>query len=548
MRRPLGTLVALALAICGPPAATQAAPAASASESQCGKLAGAGLKNVEIVSANLVAQGDPVPGSFQPTANNANGGRAIAGLPAFCRVVGRIRPEPGSDIGFEVWMPRDGWNGRLTGVGNGGYAGSIFYFMLAGAVRAGQAAVSTDTGHRGDVGDASWAPGHPERIRDYGWRAIHLSALAAKALVARYYGRPADHAYFNGYSNGGRQALVEASRFPDDYDGVLAGAPAADWTNTRMAQLWVLQAQLAPGARIRPVQAKLLQAEVLRQCDRLDGQYDGLIADPRRCKLDVARLGCGVSASPDCFSPAQLAALRRIYAGRKDARGRWVAEPFLPAGSEVADPLFGWDRTIFVLGDTPDAAWAQRPMTSLDGRAIATDGAFDFDRDPARFKAAHADAGLDPSPDLRRFFARGGKLILWHGWADADIPPQVTLDYRDEVLRVTGSPAKASMRLFMVPGLQHGVGGKGPDLFGQLLPPSKDALPESDIAAALQAWVESGRVPESLVGKRHSAGAVEAGAPPAHAPRERLICAYPNRAVLTPGADPDRGASYTCQE
>jgi feruloyl esterase len=549
MSRRFETIVAVVFALCGPTLAAQAAPASltPAPEKQCSELSGAGLKDVEIVSASMVAQGDPVPGSFQPTASNANGGRPIAGLPAFCRVVGKIRPEPGSDIGFEVWMPRDGWNGRLTGAGNGGYAGSIFYFMLSGAVRAGQTGVSTDTGHRGDVGDASWAPGHPERIRDYGWRAVHLSTLAAKALVARYYGRPVEHAYFNGYSNGGRQALVEASRFPEDYDGVLAGAPAADWTQTRMAQLWVLQAQLPPAARIRPAQAKLLQAEVLRQCDQLDGQLDGLIDDPRRCRLDVAKLGCEASASPDCFSPAQLVALRRMYAGRKDARGHWVAAPFLPAGSEVADPLFGWDRTIFMLGDKPDAAWAQRPVTSLDGRTIATDESFDFDRDPASFRAANADGGLDPTPDLRRFFARGGKLILWHGWADSDIPPQVVLDYRDEVLRVTGPQAKASMRLFMVPGLQHGVGGKGPDLFGQLLPPPKDALPESNIAAALQAWVEGGRVPESVIGKRHSAGAVEAGAPPAHAPRERLICAYPSRAVLTPGADPDRGASYTCR-
>jgi feruloyl esterase len=543
------TIAAAALAVFGATAAAADVPAPAVPEGRCAELAAARLKDVEIVSAAFVPAGAPVPGVVSPTARDPNGGRPVSGLPAFCRVIGRIRPEPGSDIGFEVWLPQSGWTGRLTGAGNGGYAGSIFSFMLIGAVRAGEAGVSTDGGHRGGPSDASWAPGHPERVRDFGWRSIHLSAVAAKALVARYYGRPADHAYFIGYSNGGRQALVEASRFPEDYDGVLAGAPAADWTRTHVSQLWALQAQLPPRARIRPAQAKLLQAEVLRQCDQLDGQLDGLVDDPRRCKLDASRLGCGgAQASPDCFAPAQIAALERIYAGRKDAEGRWIAPPFLPAGSEVSDPLFGWDRVIFTLGDKPDAAWADKPVLALNGRTIATVGAFDFDRDPQRLKAANAFGELDASPDLRRFFARGGKLILWQGWADPDVPPQIALDYRDEVLRVSGPQAARSMRLFMVPGLQHGVGGKGADLFGQLLPPPKGATPDSNVAAALEAWVETGRVPESLVGKRHSSGATDAGAPPAHAPRERLLCGYPARAVLTPGADPDRGASYVCRE
>lgn len=546
MRRGLGVIGIAALVLMGGGAA-YAGPSPAVPAARCAQLAEAKLKDVEIVSASVIAAGAAVPGAVRPTAADPNGGRPVSGLPEFCRVIGRIRPTPDSDIGFEVWMPSEGWNGRLTGAGNGGYAGTIFSYMLAGAVRGGQAGVSTDGGHRGDSSDASWAPGHPEKIRDFGWRAIHLSAVAAKDLVARYYGRPADHAYFNGYSNGGRQALVEASRFPEDYDGVLAGAPALDWTETRMAQLWAFQGQLPPQARIRPEQAKLLQTEVLRQCDGLDGQVDGLVDDPRRCRLDVSRLGCGASTSPDCFSVPQVAALARIYAGRKDAKGRWIAMPFLAAGSEVSDPLFGWDRTIFALKDKSDEAWASYPVKTLNGETIATAGAFDFDRDPQRLKAANAFGGLDASPDLRRFFARGGKLIIWHGWADPDVPPEISLDYRQQALRAAGKPAKAAMRVFMVPGLQHGIGGKGPDLFGQLLPPPKDAQPDSNIAAALQAWVETGRVPESIVGRRHSAGATEAGAPPAHSPRERLICAYPARAVLTPGADPDKGASYVCR-
>lgn len=551
MSRKLKTILIAGLLLGAAAAPAQAAPpvaAASVPDGRCAELGAVRLKDVEIVSANLQAPGVPVVGATLPTLGAPNRGAVVSGLPAFCRVVGRIRPEPGSDIGFEVWMPRDGWDGRLSGIGNGGYAGSIFTYGLIGAVRGGQAGVSTDGGHRGSTSDDSWARGHPERVRDFGWRAIHLSAVAAKALVARYYGRPADHAYFNGYSNGGRQALVEASRFPADYDGILAGVPAADWTQTRMAQLWAQQAQLPPRARIRPAQARLLQAEVLHQCDQLDKQRDGLVDDPRSCHLDTAKLGCGTSASPDCFTPAQIAALDRIYAGHKASDGRWIAMPFLPAGSEVRDPLFGWDSSIFATppGQT-DEALQRQPVAGLNGETIATVGAFDFDRDPARLRAADAYGGLDASPDLRRFFSRGGKLILWQGWADADVPPQLVLDYREQVLRVSGPRAVDSMRLFMIPGMQHGVGGKGADLFGQLTAPPKDATPQDNIAAALQAWVETGRAPENIVGKRHSVGATETGVPPARAPRERLICAYPTRAVLTPGADPDKGASYACR-
>ena len=551
MSRKLRTVLIAGLLLGAAAASTQAAPSSAAAnvpDGRCAELAAVRLRDVEIVGATLQAPGAPVAGASLPTMGAPNTGAVISGLPAFCRIVGRIRPTPDSDIGFEVWMPRDGWDGRLSGIGNGGYAGSIFTYGLIGAVRAGQAGVSTDGGHRGSTSDDSWAPGHPERVRDFGWRAIHLSAIAAKALVARYYGRPADHAYFNGYSNGGRQALVEASRFPDDYDGILAGAPAADWTQTRMAQLWVQQAQLPPRARIRPEQARLLQAEVLRQCDQLDGQFDGLVDDPRLCRLETARLGCAASASADCFTPAQLAALDRIYAGHKGRDGRWAATPYLPAGSEVHDPLFGWDSSMFAMlpGQT-DEALRRQPVTGLNGETIATVGAFDFDRDPARLKAANAYGGLDASPDLRRFFARGGKLILWQGWADADVPPQIALDYREQVLRVSGPRATASMRLFMVPGMQHGVGGKGADLFGQLIPPPKDATPQDNIAAALQAWVETGRAPDTIVGKRHSMGATEAGAPPARVPRERLICGYPARAVLTSDANPDKGSSYVCR-
>ena len=546
-------LVAIAmtcgLSLGGPVTLAHAASPSSAAapDERCAQLATIGLKDVEIVGAHLET-GGPVTGASMPSlsAVSTTAGPPITGLPAFCRVIGRIHPEPKSDIGFEVWLPRDGWTGRLTGAGSPGAAGSILYYMLTAAVRGGQAGVSNDGGHHGDVEDTSWAPGHPERLRDFGWRATHLSAIAAKALVARYYGKPADHAYFLGISNGGRQALVEASRFPEDYDGIMAGAPVPDWTGTRMAQLWPQQVQSFPGASIRPAQAKVLQAEVLRQCDQLDGQHDGLVDDPRRCHVDTAKLACGNAALPDCFTPAQIAALDSIYAGRRDKQGQWVAVPYLPAGSEISDPLFGWDRILFTQGEAADQARGDQPVQTLDGQTVATIGKFNFDRDPAQYRSASAAGGFDPTPDLRRFFARGGKLIIWHGWADTAIPPQMAIEYYEKVRHISGARSATSLRLFMIPGMQHGFGGKGADLFGGMMAPPKNAVPESDMAAALQAWVETGRSPDSVVGKRHSAGATESGAPPARSPRERLLCAYPNRAVLKPGSDPDKGSSYSC--
>lgn len=529
--------IVLGAAVLGRPAVAQ--------EDRCAALGRQRLAHVEIVSAESMAAGALIAGATMPTMASAAAGRPMSGLPGFCRVVGRIHPEPGSDIGFEVWMPSAGWDGRLNGSGNGGYAGSIGYMELAGAVKAHQAGVSTDTGHRGTSDDASWAKGRPERIRDFGWRAVHLTALAAKALVTAYYGRAPDHAYFIGASNGGRQGLMEASRYPDDYDGVMAGAPSAARTDELMTHIWAYQAQLAPGAAIRPEQARLLQSEVVSQCDALDGQVDGLVADPRRCRFDVARLACGVSASPLCFTPPQLVALKRIYAGPRDAAGRPIAMGFPPSGAEVGDPapMFGWEASIF--------ADPNKPSTSeLLGNFIATPFAdnrsFDFDRDPQRLKAALA-ADLDVQPDLRRFFARGGKLIIWQGWADASVPPQATLNFYEAMLRRSGPKAKGGARLFMVPGVQHGLGGTGPDIFGQLTAPAPGDTPERNIVAALQAWVETGRTPDALAGRSHKTGG-RFGPPSGRPEKSRLICAYPARAALRPGADPDSASSYDCRD
>ena len=518
----------------------------------CAALGALKIDHVMIDSAVPQPAGAPVQGARLPSMTGAPGAAAqVAGLPAFCRVTGSMHPEAGSDIRFEVWLPQEGWNGRFAGANSGGLAGYINYNDLAAGVRAGQAAAGSDTGHIGSPGDGAWAKGHPEKVRDYGWRGVHLTTVTAKKLIAAYYGRGPDRSYFIGCSNGGRQALMEASRFPEDYDGIVAGAPAARATDVAMSMTNVIQAQSAPGAAIRPEQTQLLQDEVLKQCDALDGQSDGLVADPRACHFDSSQLACSKSNSPLCFTAAQIKALDQIHAGAHDRSGRLVAFGYPPSGAEVGNPVkaFGWDGNVLAkfsgaaggMGD--GKSLSESILTELAQTPIATDVTFDFNRDPARLKHALA-ADLDARTDLTRFFARGGKLILWHGWADPVLPPEATVAFYEAALRKSGSKANDQLRLFMVPDVQHCVGGTGPDALGQIGAPRSSDSPERSLGAAIQAWVENGRTPDSIIGRR---GMITMMMKPDTPERQRLVCAYPKRDVLKPGADPDKAASYECR-
>ena len=531
---------------CPMPSRAQDAPPAMASLAHpvdhCAELAALSLDHVELTAAT--SEGSEAAPAGTPGSLAAR----MAALPGFCRITGRMHPEAGSDIGVEVWMPLANWDGRLHGAGNGGFAGYVSYADLGAAVRAGAVGVATDTGHYAAMIDASWAKAHPERIRDYGWRAIHLSALLAKQLIVKMYGRPADHAYFMACSGGGRQGLVEAERFPDDYDGIVASAPASIFTDMALTMINTVQAQTAPGAAIRSNQVPFLQAEVLRQCDALDGQMDGLVADPRQCHLDVSKLECATSDSPQCFTPPQVEALRKIYAGPRNSSGRQLAPAFPASGGEHGTAgSSGWE--LWVLGDGK-----RRPNQSFlpDGilanfiaEPFASTDTFDFDKDTARLRALLA-PDIDAKPDLTRFFKRGGKLIMWHGWADPAIAPQLSINFHESILRASGYRAKGSVRLFMVPGVQHCFGGPGPNMFGQIVAPMPGASPESSLGAAIHAWVESGLAPDKIIA--HTGSITEfAGAPP-NGPEEnrRLICAYPARATLRSNGDTTNVLSYQC--
>jgi feruloyl esterase len=483
---------------------------------------------------------------------------APATIPALCRVQGTTASEPGSEINFEVWLPLTGWNGRFYGVGNGGFGGSITYQPgLIEAARSGVVGMSTDTGHirAANLSFASgvWAHDHPERLKDYGYRAIHLSTLAAKQAITVFYGHPPHHSYFVSCSNGGRQGLMEAQRYPDDYDGIIAGAPAYHWTAQVTGFIWNTQALAARDAMIPAAKVPILQQAILQRCDGLDGVKDGLIRDPRRCHFDPRVLLCKGPESDACLTAAQLGALERIYSGPRTANGRRIYPGFPASGAEVGiPPGGGWDGWILPLG--PDEARQSRyPDAFLHhfGISLNTDVLrFDFDRD---YPILHAELAptLDATDaDLSRFAARGGKLILWHGWADPAVPPQQTIDYFENVRRALGRAATNRMtRLFMVPGVQHCSGGPGLNTFGQNAPPSRPEDPKSDMAAALEAWVETGKAPNVIVARAATnMTAAASNWRSAQATRRGLLCAFPRVPVWDRSGDPKVEISYRCAD
>jgi len=307
----------------------------------CESISGVSLPNTTISIAESRAAGEFVPPGAKP----------ITGLPAFCRIAGSIRPSPDSDIRFEVWLPAANWNGKFQGVGNGGYAGAISFGSLADAVRHGYATASTDTGHADNNGESSrWALHHPEKIADFGHRAVHETAVASKSIIRAYYGEAPKHSYFNSCSNGGRQALMEAQRYPADYDGIIAGAPANNWTLLLSSAAYCIKATLSdPASYIRASKLPAIEAAALAQCDVMDGVKDGVIENPLACHFDPSVLLCKGDESDSCLTAAQLTAVKAIYGGMKDPKGRPIF-PGLSPGGEAEQG--GWAH--WITGDAPE--------------------------------------------------------------------------------------------------------------------------------------------------------------------------------------------------
>ena len=504
----------------------------SAFAATCEELAALKLPDTTITMAQTVAAG-----SYSTVAPYKD-------LPAFCRVAGVIKPTSDSEIKFEVWLPAANWNGKFQGIGNGGFAGSISYGGaaggLGGAVARGYAAASTDTGHSG--GDASWALGHPEKIVDYGHRAIHEMTVKAKLVVKAFYGAAPKWSYFSSCSNGGRQALMEAQRYPDDYDGLIAGAPANYFTAILTGFAWnMLNTQGRTGGYISAKKLKAIEAASAAACDARDGVQDGVLDDPSQCNFDPAVLLCKGAETDDCLTTQQIAALKIIYAGPRDAQGKLLIPGFMPGGETGPG---GW--TQWITGATPPAAAQFFFSTQAFKNMVHNNPAWDFKTFDLAKDGKLAAEKLAPvlnatDANLQPFKARGGKLILYHGWNDAALPPQNTINYFQHVAARLGQrEAHAFVRLFMVPGMQHCSGGPGPNRFGQVVV-AEQSDAQHDLTVALERWVEAGVAPNEVI-------AVKLQTNDAKSPvvRSRPLCAYPKVARYKGSGSTDDAANFAC--
>jgi feruloyl esterase len=534
MKRTLAAIAGAAL-LCGG-ALAQKTPTAQS----CDALAKLALSKVQITSAQMVAAG-----AFKPPANETPWLRGEPSfykqLPAFCRVTAVARPSSDSDIKLEVWLPAKGWNGKFQGQGNGGFAGEIDYRAMGLSVADGYATAGTDTGHAGSGIDAGWALGHPEKVADFGYRAIHEMTQVGQAAARAYYGRRAARSYFSSCSNGGRQALMEAQRFPADYDGIIAGAPANFWTHLLSSALWDAQALTEqPASYIPSSKLPAIAAAVQTACDAQDGVADGILNDPRQCRFQPSSLECKNGDSDNCLTAAQVTALKKLYQGAHDSHGREIYPGFLP-GSELGNG--GWQT--WITGSGPGKsllfAFANGYFSDMvydnsrwDYRSASLDQAVQAaDRKTGRILNA-------TDPNLARFKARGGKLILYHGWNDPAISALNSIAYYHQVVSAMG-PVNSFVRLYMVPGMQHCFGGPGTDSFGQpgtTVP--KD--PEHDLQLALEQWVEKGKAPGAIVATRY----VGDEDPSKGVKMTRPLCPYPEEAKYKGAGDPNQAGSFLC--
>ncbi len=501
---------------------------APVSAADCERLANLKLPNTELTTVESVPAGKFTPPYGDP----------IDKLPAFCRVAGVMKPTTDSYIRFEVWLPLSDWNGKYLGVGNGGFAGSIGFGGLAGNLRRGYATAGTDTGHEGQAVDASWAYKHPEKVIDFGYRALHETTENAKKLVQAFYGQAPRRSYFDSCSDGGREALMEAQRFPEDFDGILAGAPANFWTHLLTAGIDINQTMLKdPAGYISSIKLPAITAAALAACDAQDGVKDGILNDPQRCRFDPAVLRCRGVESRSCLTDPQIASLKKIYGGGETAQGQRIFPGLLPGGENVAWAQWitgqgpgasaGYLENYFRYMVFDDPAW--NPLTANAGRAERA----------ANEKTARALNATDP--DLRRFQARGGKLILYHGWDDPAISPLNSINYYQSVEKTMGvSSAEGFMRLYMVPGMEHCLHGPGPNFFGQLGTATAKG-PEHGIYTALEQWVETGAAPAEIIATKYNGDAPAQGAR-----MTRPLCPYPQIAKYSNTGDVNDSVNWSC--
>ena len=479
----------------------------------CDGLKTISLPRMTITAAVLVPAGAPAAG-------RAGRGAPAEPLPAHCRVAATLTPSSDSHIEMELWLPTDTWNGKFLAVGNGAWAGTISFDALATGLRRGYATASNDTGHKG--GSASFAIGHPEQLVDFGYRAMHEMAVQSKAIIQAFYRRAPGLAYYQGCSTGGRQGMMAAQRFPEDFDAIIAGAPVYNMVHLNVSQVALQVAMLRNPASLVPAEKRdLFASAVVAACDQRDGVKDGIVSEPRACTFDPAVLACkaGDGKAGDaaaCLTPAQVENARSAYRPATTRSGAPVypgrSPGFesgwrIPTPGATLNPLFA-DMVRYVGRQNPD--WD--PMT------------FDLEADLA-LALKHAGFIEANDPNLAAFKARGGKLLLYHGWADPGPAPENTVDYYEAVNRTLKGSQQDWMRLFLMPGVGHCGGGVGPD--------------QADFLGAMERWKENGVAPARIPATR-SPG--RSGQPP----MSRPLCPFPQVARYSGSGSTDDEKNFAC--
>ena len=421
---------------------------------------------------------------------------------------------------MELWLPIENWNGKFEAVGNGGWSGVIQYQpnnqthnSMISAFKEGYAAASTDRGLKG--GPPSLL-GHPEKMVDFGYRALHETVVTSKSIIAAFYGHGARFSYFNGCSSGGQEGLMEAQRYPEDFDGIVAGAPANYWTHLMVSAIWdAPQATYkARSGNLPAEKLSLLHSAVLGACDSLDGVKDGVLEDPTRCKFDPSTLECKGADGPTCLTTAQLEGVRKMYGGPVNPRTNEGIFPGRALGSELSwgGPAIGIAESYFQFVTFQDPSWDYRKLN--------------FDSDVAL--ADKIDDGLfnATDPNLQPFFTHGGKLIQYHGWNDEAISPFNSVNYYKSVQERLGGASKVddSYRLFMVPGMLHCGQGESPKLFNPV--------------STLDRWRESNVAPSQMTSMHVTNGVVDS---------VRLVCAYPQVPVYRGTESTNDAANFSCK-
>jgi feruloyl esterase len=488
-------------------------PTASALAASCESIAALSLPNAKVTMAQVVAPGvftppGPPPPAGQPT--------VFTRVPQFCRVAATLTPSSDSDIKIEVWLPASGWNGKFQAVGNGGWNGNIPYAALANAVIGGYATAATDTGHVGNT--AAFALGHPEKLIDFGYRAVHEMTVKAKSIIDTFYGSAPTLSIWNGCSQGGRQGITAAVRYPADFDGVVAGAPAVNFVHLHAGRVAMNRAVNAtPASAIPAAKYSFINQAVLAACDAKDGVTDGVLENPGACAFDPRVLQCSGESDNGCLTAAQVESATQMYLGAKHPTTKAPVLPGLAPGAELAWNVLGGPQPLSLAIDTfkyvfmKDRSWEP----SRFNPAIDIDVAMASDPD---------DALGSTNADLRPFFARGGKLLMYHGWSDPQVTPYNTINFFHDVLETTGGAGVGtSIQLYMVPGMNHCQGGPGTDVFNKV--------------GALEEWIRTGTAPARIEAARMSNGAVD---------RTRPLCPLGQVAQWNGTGSTNDAANFAC--